>query len=175
MIARPQADEYAKFYAGYVNHVPEGADLLALLAAQPDDLRDLLRGTDDSAAGIRPAPMEWSVKEVLGHIADTERVFAYRALRIVRGDQTALPGFDQNEYIAATDFNRRTLADLLDEFALQRGANVLLAKSLTDEEISRRGTASGNTISVRALLYLLAGHATHHIVSLKTSYGISPE
>lgn len=172
MIQRPQIDEYNEFYGGYVGRVPEGADILALLSGQPEALRVLLQNITDEQASIRPAPAEWSVKEVLGHVADTERVFAYRLLRIARGDQTALPGFDQDEFVNGTDFNRRSLANLLDEFELQRRANLLLAASLTVEEIDRRGVASGNPISVRAVLYILAGHVQHHIESLKTDYKV---
>lgn len=172
MIQRPQIDEYNEFYGGYVGRVPEGADILALLSGQPEALRALLQNITDEQASIRPAPAEWSVKEVLGHVADTERVFAYRLLRIARGDQTALPGFDQDEFVNGTDFNRRSLANLLDEFELQRRANLLLAASLTVEEIDRRGVASGNPISVRAVLYILAGHVQHHIESLKTDYKV---
>ena len=172
MIQRPQTGEYNEFYAGYIQRVPTGSDLFALMSSQPDALRALLQNITDEQASVRPAPAEWSVKEVLGHIADSERVFAYRMLRIARGDQTALPGFDQNEFVSGTDFNRRSVADLLDEFEFQRRANVLLAASLTDEEIDRRGTASSNPISVRALLYILAGHVIHHIESLKTDYKV---
>ena len=172
MIQRPQTDEYNEFYAGYIQRVPEGADLLALLNSQPEALRALLQNITDEQASVSPAPTEWSVKEVLGHIADTERVFAYRLLRIARGDQTPLPGFDQNEFVSATDFNRRSVAGILDEFHFQRRANMLLAASLTDQEIDRRGTASNNPVSVRALLYILAGHVLHHIESLKTDYKV---
>lgn len=172
MIQRPQTDEYAEFYAGYVRRVPVGSDLLELLSDQPAVLRALLQNVTDERAGVRPAPTEWSVKEVIGHVADTERVFAYRLMRIARGDQTPLPGFDQDEFVNGTDLNQRSLASLLDEFDFQRRANMLLAASLTDEEIDRRGTASGNPISVRALLHILAGHVLHHIESLKTDYKI---
>jgi hypothetical protein len=172
MIQRPQTDEYAEFYAGYVRRVPVGSDLLELLSDQPAVLRALLQNVTDERAGVRPAPTEWSVKEVIGHVADTERVFAYRLMRIARGDQTPLPGFDQDEFVNGTDLNQRSLASLLDEFDFQRHANMLLAASLTDEDIDRRGTASGNPISVRALLHILAGHVLHHIESLKTDYKI---
>lgn len=172
MIQRPQTDEYAEFYAGYVRRVPEGSDLIGLLSDQPTALRTLLQNITDEQAGVRPAPAEWSVKEVIGHIADSERIFAYRVLRIARGDQTPLPGFDQNDFVNATDLNRRSLASLLDEFEFQRRANMLLVDSLTDEEINRRGTASGNPVSVRALLHILAGHVLHHIESLKTDYKV---
>ena len=172
MIARPQADEYNEFYAGYVARVPEGGDIFALLSQQPDDLTALLEGVSDAAANARPAPGEWSIKEVIGHINDTERVFAYRAMRIARGDTKPLAGFTQNEYVAATDFNARTLADLVEEFSLQRRANVLCFRPLSEAEILRRGTASDNPVSARALLFILYGHAAHHIESLKADYQV---
>ena len=171
-IPRPQADEYAPFYAGYVQRVPDGADVLAVLSQQPDELRALLSAVTDEQANARPAPGEWSIKEVLGHICDTERVFAYRAVRIARSDGTPLPGFDQDTFVKATDFNARSLSDLLDEFELQRRANLLDLRALTAAETDRRGTASNNPISVRALLHIMAGHVFHHVESLKTDYHV---
>lgn len=173
MIARPNNDEYAPFYAGYIARVPDGIDLLELLKSQPAELRNLLSAVDESHASMRPAPTEWSIKEVLGHIADTERVFAYRAMRIARNDTTPLPGFEQNDYVEATRFNARTVAGLLDEFEAQRRSNVILIAALTDAEIARRGTASGGPVSVRGLLYMMAGHVAHHVESLKTDYHVS--
>jgi uncharacterized damage-inducible protein DinB len=172
MIARPQTGEYSSFYAGYVGRVPEGGDLFALLRGQPDDLRALLGGLSDEQANARPAPGEWSVKEVMGHICDAERVFAYRALRIARGDTTPLPAFEQNEYVKATDFNARRLADLLEEFTLQRRANLLCFQPLTGEELARWGTSSGNPVTARALLHIMAGHVLHHIESLQVDYKV---
>lgn len=172
MIARPQSDEHGQYYSTYINRVPDGADLFAVLSAQPDELTALLQRVSAEQATTRPAPGEWSINEVMGHICDTERVFAYRALRIARGDTTPLPGFDQDEFVRATDFNARSLADLLEEFSLQRRANVLCFRALTDEETQRRGTASNNPASVRALLYILAGHVMHHVESLKTDYKV---
>ncbi|MBX3084884.1 MAG: DinB family protein [Anaerolineae bacterium] len=172
MITRPQTDEYGEFYAGYIKRVPEGSDLLALLATQPDDLRALLSSQTDAQASVRPAPTEWSVKEVIGHVNDTERIFAYRTLRIARGDTTPLPGFEQDDYVRNTNFNLRALADLLSEFELQRRANLLCFKPLTDAEIDRRGTASGLPVSVRALLHIMAGHVLHHYESLKVDYKV---
>lgn len=168
----PQPDEYAPFYAGYVQRVPAGSDILALLNQQPDELTALLRSLPETQAALRPAPDEWSVKEVIGHIADTERIFAYRALRIARGDTTPLPGFEQDAYVRATDFNARRLSDLLEEFACQRRANVLCFQPLTEAEVARRGTASSASVSVRALLYIMAGHVLHHIESLRTDYRV---
>ena len=172
MITRPQADEYAPFYAGYVQRVPENADIMTLLGSQPDELHSLLQNVTDEQANVRPALGEWSIKEVLGHICDTERIFAYRALRIARGDNTPLPGFEQNDYVRATDFNRRSLADLTDEFGFQRRANGLCFSALMEEELVRKGVASDNPISMRACLYILAGHVMHHVESLKTDYKV---
>lgn len=172
MIAVPHNDEYAPFYAGYVGLVPPGSDVFALLRRQPDALRTLLQDVIAPQASTRPAPDEWSIKEVVAHITDAERIFAYRALRIARGDTTPLAGFDQDAYMSATDFNSRPLADLIEEFDLQRRANVLCFSALTDDEVSRRGTASNAPVSVRALLYIMAGHAEHHIISLRTDYKV---
>jgi hypothetical protein len=112
------------------------------------------------------------VKEIIGHVNDGERVFAYRAMRIARGDATPLTGFDQNDYVRATDFNQRSLEDLIEEFDLQRRANVRCFRPLTAAEIDRRGTASSNPFSVRALLFIMAGHVMHHIESLKVDYKV---
>ncbi len=173
MIARPQTDEYSSFFGNYVQRIPENTDILALLSSQPDELRALLKNVSDEQANVRPAPGEWSIKEVIGHINDTERIFAYRAMRIARGDTTPLPGFEQNEYVTATDFNARSLSDLVDEFTFQRRANVVCFKGLSEAEIARRGTASNIPISTRALLFVMAGHVIHHIESLKTDYKVS--
>lgn len=172
MIPVPKPDEYAGFYAGYVQRVPPGSDLFALLAQQPDDLRTLLQSVADEQASVRPAPGEWSIKEVLGHLCDTERIFSYRALRIARGDTTPLAGFDQDDYVRGTDFNARPLVDLLEEFASQRRANVLCFQPLTGDEVARMGTSSNQPVSTRALLYMLAGHVLHHIESLKIDYHV---
>lgn len=172
MIARPQANEHAPYYGGYINLVPEDADVLALMTTQAAELRTLLQKVTDEQANVRPAPGEWSVKEVVGHVSDTERIFAYRALCIGRGDKTPLPGFEQDDYARATDFNTRSLADLLDEFDFQRRANVLTFKGFTAADIDQLGTASGNPMSTRALLYILAGHVTHHIISLRDDYKV---
>lgn len=172
MIARPQPDEFAPYYAGYIQRVPDDIDIFAILSRQPDDLRALLQHIGDERANARPAPGEWSIKEVVGHICDTERVFSYRALCVARGDTTPLPGFDQDDYVRATSFNARTLSDLIEEFEVQRRANVLCFQPLTEPETTRRGIARNYPVSVRALLYMMAGHVLHHIESLQTTYGV---
>jgi hypothetical protein len=166
----PQPDEYYEYYGQYIKRVPQGSDILALMRQQPDDLQALLNRVTDEQARTRPAPEEWSINEVVGHITDTERIFAYRALCIARADATPLPGFDQDDYVRGTDFNSRTLPDLIEEFTLQRRANVLCFRPLNSAEAARRGTASGYPFSVRALLYCMVGHVMHHIESLKVAY-----
>ncbi len=172
MIPRPQTDEYAPFYAGYIQRVPEGSDLFMLMSGQPHELRNLLQDVPDAQANNRPSTGEWSVKEVVGHLCDTERIFGYRALRIARGDTTALAGFEQDDYVRGTDFNARSLAELIDEFTAHRRANVLCFKPLTEAETTRLGTASEKRVSVRALLYMMAGHVMHHLESLRTDYRV---
>ncbi len=172
MIAFPKDDEYSPFYAGYVKRVPESGDIFEILAGQPSALGSMLKSVADEQANVHPAVGEWSIKEVLGHVCDTERIFAYRALRIARGDTTALAGFEQNVYVNGTDFNKCSLPDLIDEFSAQRQANVLCFKPLTEAEIARVGTASEAAVSVRALLFILAGHVMHHIESLKMDYNV---
>ena len=122
------------------------------------------------AARTRPAPAEWSINEVLGHLVDGERIFSYRTLRIARGDKTPLPGFEQDDYILPGKFNARALASLLDEFAIARRATLSLVETLDDEMLARMGTASNNPISARALVYITAGHVAHHFESLRTVY-----
>jgi hypothetical protein len=172
MVSRPQSGEYGSYYEGYIQRVPEGSDIFDILSRQPDELRTLVQNVSDEQANARPAPGEWSVKEVLGHICDTERVFAYRALRMARGDSTPLPGFDQDDYVRGTNFNARSLSDLVEEFTLQRRSNLICFKPLTEAETMRRGTASNNPFSVRGLLYIMAGHVMHHVESLKTVYKV---
>jgi uncharacterized damage-inducible protein DinB len=172
MMHRPAPDEYRAYYAGYIARVPEDRDLWEVLSAQPAELRTLLQHLSDAQASLPPKPGEWSIKEVLGHINDTERVFAFRALWFARGDSTALPGFEQNDFVRGTNFNARNLSELIDEFAYQRQATVLCFKPLTADEINRQGTASGGPFSVRALLFILAGHVLHHMESLKQDYQV---
>jgi hypothetical protein len=172
MIPRPATDEHGAYYSTYINRVPDGADVFALMRAQPDELRTLVVGVSDEQANVHPAPGEWSIKEVLGHICDAERVFAYRALWAARNDQQPLPGFEQDDYVRATNFNGRTVSDLVEEFNLQRQANVLCFKPLTEAELIRKSSASGNPITARAVIYMMIGHVMHHIESLKTSYHV---
>src|SRR5215210_5029108 len=148
MRAKPEADEYAPYYGKYVSLIDDD-DVVAALEGQLNATVACLRGLSEEQGNHRYEPGKWSVKELVGHIIDAERIFAYRALRIARGDQTPLPGFEQDGYIANADFNAATLADLKTEFELVRRSNLAMFKHLSDEAWLRRGTASDNPISVR--------------------------
>lgn len=171
MIARPAPSEYAPHYAGYVERVPEG-DVLAHLRRQIDDTRALLRDLPPSRAVHRYATGKWSVAEVVGHLVDCERIFSYRALRIGRGDATPLASFDENAYVPAGSFDRRTLVDLVDEFTTVRHATLALFQGMPSEAFARMGTASGRQVSVRALAHIIAGHELHHVAILVERYDI---
>ena len=164
---RPKADEYAPYYAGYVTSVPDG-DLLALL--EREETRPTLDGLADAAARHRYEPGKWSVKEVVGHMADTERIMAYRALRIGRGDATPLPGFEQDNYVRAMAWDEIPLASLLDDFGHVRRATVSLLRGFPTEALTRRGTASGFPVTVLALAAIIAGHEQHHLRILRERY-----
>ncbi|MCY7374469.1 MAG: DinB family protein [Pyrinomonadaceae bacterium] len=166
---RPEKNEYAEFYAGYVALVEE-TDIIAALQNQPTDLQNLLAGITAEKENYAYAEGKWSVRELLGHIIDGERVFSYRALRISRGDQIPLAGFEENFYVANSNFSEIELADLLAEFTLLRGSNVLLFKNLTEAAWRRTGTASEATVSVRALAFIMVGHIRHHANILRTRY-----
>jgi uncharacterized damage-inducible protein DinB len=168
-IGRPDETEYAPYYGKYIGRVPEG-DILAQLASQLAETLALLRGLTPGQAGHRYAPGKWSIKQVVGHMIDTERIFAYRALRFARNDQTPLPGFEQDDYMAAARFDERALGDLTDELALVRRSSLALFRPLDESAWQRRGVASGVTMSVRALAWAMAGHEIHHREILVTKY-----
>lgn len=168
-IARPETGEYAPYYDKYISLV-KGHDLLGLLEAQRLQVAQMFAARSERDGNFRYAPDKWTVKEVLGHVNDSERIFAYRALRIARGDQTPLSGFEQDDYVRGGNFAERTLADLAEEFAYVRNATVALFRSLKKEAWSRRGTANKNEITVRALAYIVAGHELHHRLILEERY-----
>jgi uncharacterized damage-inducible protein DinB len=168
-IQRPQSDEHAEYYAKYIDRVPDG-DLIAQLGAQAADTGNLLKGLSTDRADFAYGPGKWTVKQVLGHIIDAERVFGYRALRFARNDKTELPGFDENSYVENANFAQRTLADLVDEFQGVRASTIQFAKNLDAEALTRRGKASNSPFTVRALLYIIAGHERHHTALLRERY-----
>lgn len=166
---RPDVTEYAPYYSGYISQVPDG-DVVALLGAQIDDTLALLRAIPEQRATHRYAPGKWSIKEVIAHLSDTERIMSYRALRIARGDQTPLAGFEQNDYVAIGRFDRLPLRDLSDELGAVRQATLHFVRNLDDEACARRGTANGFEVTARALAYIIAGHERHHMSLLRSRY-----
>lgn len=166
---KPESNEYASDYERYTSLVPEG-DVVSILTKQLGESLEVLRGIDETKANYRYAPDKWSIKQLLGHMIDSERVFAYRALRFARNDAQELTGFDQDVFVKGADFDARTFADLVDEFDQVRRSTIYLFKPLSDEEWLRRGTANESEISVRALAFIMAGHETHHMGILKTRY-----
>ncbi|MCM3717545.1 DinB family protein [Fictibacillus phosphorivorans] len=157
----PSAYEYPDYFAPYVNLVPQG-DRIQILRDQMKETVSLLSTITDSESEYRYAEGKWSVKEVIGHLIDTERVMSYRALCIARGEKVSLPGYDEKEYGANADFDKQSLKDLLDHFACVRQSTIHLVKSLSEESLSRRGIANNSEITPRALISVIAGHELHH-------------
>jgi len=166
---RPSPSEYAPFYAGYVAHVPDG-DVVEALIGGAEIMAALLHDVDDQKADFAYAPGKWTLKEVLLHCADAERIFAYRALRIARGDKTALPGWDEKAYAPASGAGPRSLDSILDELESVRNASVTLFEGLPAEAWERTGSANGLDISVRALAWITAGHLLHHLSVIQDRY-----
>lgn len=165
----PVAGDYAEFYATYVTRVPAG-DVVATLRDQLAETLTLLRGVDPSRTTTGYAPGKWSIRDVVLHMADTERVMAYRAMRIARADTTPLASFDENAWTPVAGANARTMDSLLAEFEAVRHATVALLDGLPAEAWSRRGTASGKGVSVRALAWIIAGHERHHLAVIRERY-----
>jgi uncharacterized damage-inducible protein DinB len=166
---RPEKNEYAVFYETYVSLVEE-TDIVSALEKNLNELQDLIAEVSEEKASDAYAEGKWSIRELLGHLIDGERVFSYRALRISRGDQTPLASFEENSYVANSNFSRTKLADLIEEFSLLRRSNVLFFKNLTEEAWFRTGTASEATVSIRALAYIMVGHVRHHANILRERY-----
>ncbi len=148
----------------------KGSDILGILEAQRLQMAQLFAARSERDGNFRYAPGKWTVKEVLGHVTDAERIFAYRALRIARGDQTPLASFEQDDYVRGGNFAERTLADLAEEFGLVRAASIALFRSLQREAWQRRGVASEKEVTVRALAFIVAGHEIHHRLILEERY-----
>jgi hypothetical protein len=170
---RPRPDEYDEAFERYVSRVPE-ADVLAALERQPAELAAALAAVPPERERFRYAPGKWSIRDVAGHMLDSERVFGYRALCIARGEKASLPGFEENDYAASAGYDRRTLASILEEFAALRASHVLMLRHVDDEAWGHVGTANGLPITPRALAYVLAGHVRHHLAVLAEKYRVTP-
>lgn len=169
---RPAEAEYASFYAKYLSLVPED-DLLAVLAGQAERLRAGLAGVTGERERHRYEPGKWSVRQVVGHLADVERVMGYRAFCISRGESAPLPGFDENGYVERSPYDHQPLLELVEDFARARESNLAVFRTLEAAAWKQRGIANGSQVSVRALAFILAGHARHHVGVLGSRYGIT--
>ncbi len=170
-IPKPEPDEYAPYYGKYIQLVSD--DAITTLRASSASTSRVLSGVAEPQAMFRYAPGKWCVKEVLGHVIDTERVFTYRAMSVGREDATPLPGFDENAWLPAARFDRRPLPDIVAEYQAVRAATLALFASFDDAALERRGTASGHPVSVRSLAHMVAGHELHHVALLKERYGLA--
>lgn len=164
---RPQTQEYPEWYNKYISLV-EG-DIIEILEKQVTEFSDFINslvGKGDYAY----APGKWTIKELIGHIIDTERIMTFRLLCFARGEKASIPGFEEDDYVAIAHFNDRSLLSLSEEFSLLRKSNLYLIKSLNEEELSRYGNSNGNNMSVKAFVYVLAGHIMHHVNVIKERY-----
>lgn len=166
---KPEKTEYAPYYETYVSLVPE-TDIVGALRDQSAEFEEVFSAIAEEKGSYAYAEGKWTIKEVVGHLNDCERIFAYRALRIGRGDETPLAGFDQNPYVENGNFNQTMLSDLIEEFRLLRQSSVLFFKNLSSEAWTRIGTASEAEVSARALAYIMVGHVRHHTNILKERY-----
>ena len=166
---RPETNEFAPYYNTYISLI-EGDGVMSVLDAQSRELSAIFSAMPEEKGTFAYAPGKWTIKELLSHLIDAERIFAYRVLRISRGDETSIEGFEQDGYIETSNANYRSFAALVDEFDFQRRSNMLMLDNIDEAGSIRMGTASNNPISVRALAYIMAGHVTHHINILKARY-----
>jgi hypothetical protein len=169
MLKRPENHEFSEYHTGYIQLVPEG-DLIPILEQQLKDTICLLNNLTEEKAGFRYAPEKWSIKEMVGHMADTERIMSYRLLRFSRGDETPLAGFEEDDYVRGASFDAATLEDLIDNFTAVRKATIALLKGIAPEAFLRSGFVNKGNLSARALAYILAGHELHHRSVLKARY-----
>lgn len=169
MNKRAEISEYAPYYSTYVNLVPDG-DILHILNEQIKETIMLLKDISETQGHFRYAPYKWSLKEVIGHIADTERIMSYRLLCIARGDTTSLPGYDENLYVHRASFDKQSMQDLLENLNVVRQSTLYLLKSLDPGAWLRRGTTNGSEVTVRALVSIIAGHELHHRQIIKQRY-----
>ncbi|MBF9222302.1 DinB family protein [Hymenobacter sp. BT662] len=167
---RPAEGDFIPYFGTYINMVPEGTDPLAALRSQPQEIHAVFAGLSEAQTEQGYAPGKWTLKEMLLHQIDTERIFTYRALRFARGDSQNLTGFEQDDYVPYSGANARPLASLLAEYDAVRAATVALAESFTEEQLNRRGTANNGPVTVRALLFITAGHELHHLRIIRERY-----
>lgn len=169
VVGRPEPGEYAPYYDRYISLI-SGSDILATLDSERRRMMLLLSGRDEDDGNFRYAPNKWTAKEVLGHVCDTERIFAYRALRIARDDRTPIEGFEQDDYVRNGPWGRVALAEAIEDYIAVRRSTLTLLRNLDEVAWRRRGVANKNEVSVRAIAYLIAGHELHHRRILEEKY-----
>ncbi|MGV3588530.1 MAG: DinB family protein [Adhaeribacter sp.] len=170
MLTKNQPGQYPEYFDRYVSQLPNNTNVFEILAAQPQQLSALLTNMSEENAEKGYAPGKWSIKEVIGHLIDADRVFAYRCLCISRREHQSLPSFDENTYVEYGNFNSRSLSNLLEEFSLARQSHLALFNSLDEEMLNQMGVASNKPIMAKALIVITAGHALHHLKILEERY-----
>ncbi len=168
-MSRPSENDYAPYYKNYIDYI-EGDNIIKILRDQLSRTVKLFKSIPEEKGDYAYAKGKWSIKEVLGHITDSERIFAYRALCIARGEKKSLPGFEQDDYVREGNFNDRTLKDIIEEYIQLRKSNIFLFNSFSEDALNRRGLANNYEVTVRALFFIIAGHELHHINILKEKY-----
>lgn len=171
-VPKPKEGEFDPGSSAYIAVAPTLDDVARQMTMQRDSVRQRLSGIAPAKAGFRYASGKWTARELVGHIADAERVMAYRLLRIGRGDQTPLPGFDENDYVPASGAEQRAIGDLIEEWVAVRNATLTLVNGFPAEAWTRRGTANGKNVTTAALAYIIYGHVEHHLTILRDRYGI---
>ncbi|HKI78004.1 MAG TPA: DinB family protein [Ignavibacteriaceae bacterium] len=166
---RPSKNDYAVYYHKYIQEL-ESDNILETLEKQLNENLELFNSIPEEKANTSYDVGKWSIKELLGHMVDTERIFAYRALCIARGEKQSLPGMEQDDYVKEAEFNKRSFKSLVDEYGLLRNSNLVLFYSFGEKELNKRGTANNSDVTVRAILFIIAGHELHHIKILKERY-----
>lgn len=169
MIKRPANDEFSSYYLPYVNSVPEG-DIVSILGQQLEDTKLLLESVSEEQGQFRYGEGKWSIKEVIGHMTDTEQIMAYRLLCIARGETVSLPGFDEKQYVAHATFNDQSMEELINHFSIIRKSTLALMASFDDASWLRKGLANNTEVTVRGVAYIIAGHAMHHCQIIKARY-----
>lgn len=166
---RPLKNDYAEYYHKYVSELQDDK-ILEILEKQLNENLELFRSISEEKANYRYAEGKWSIKELLGHMIDTERIFAYRALCLARGEKQSLPGMEQDDYVKEAEFDKQQFTNMVKEYELVRKSNLQMFKTFSEKELNRRGVASNNVVTVLAILFIIAGHERHHIKVLKDKY-----
>ncbi|MGG1575467.1 DinB family protein [Fictibacillus sp. NRS-1165] len=169
MRSKPKTNEYDSYYVNYIAALPD-QDIVNLLEEQAEETVQTVQDLTEQQALFKYGPEKWSIKEVIGHLTDTEQIMAFRLLSIARGEKGILPGFDENAYVQHAFFDRQPLSDLIQQFQNVRQSTKLLIKSMEEEPWTRSGNANGSDVTVRAIAYIIAGHEKHHLGILKERY-----